>query len=293
MPKLVDGKKPKALLDMTPFELLCYWITTREMIRLKKEAGEPKPWTYDPILRKYRFCNVRRMDDKVSQWLWVNWYLPHLGHPNMLVASALARQFNRPEALDKIAKYVFYTAEPFQSELVKLTLRHMKSRGEKIFGGAYMIRGVEGIDKTEMVVSKVCQPLCDNKCKLDTTSMQRSVEILLPYWGLSSFLAGQIVADMRWAVEGAWEDRHSWAPIGPGSRRGMNRLLGRPIEAPMKQEEFTRHLQKLTEKLHKALPSSIMNRLEAMDIQNTLCESDKYARALGGEGTPKQLYPGG
>ena len=53
--------------SMTPLNRLVYFITEREAIRLKKEAGEPKPWTSDPILQQYRFCNVRRMDDKVSK----------------------------------------------------------------------------------------------------------------------------------------------------------------------------------------------------------------------------------
>jgi hypothetical protein len=29
-----------------------YWITEREAIRKRREAGEPAPWTEDPILRK-------------------------------------------------------------------------------------------------------------------------------------------------------------------------------------------------------------------------------------------------
>jgi len=63
-----------------------YWIKEREKIRLAKDAGDSKPWTDDVILQSYRFCNVRRMDDKVSQWLLNNWYKPYRGHPHMLKA---------------------------------------------------------------------------------------------------------------------------------------------------------------------------------------------------------------
>ena len=46
---------------MNPDPLWNY-IEERERIRLRKEAGEPFPWTADPILRQapLRECLVRR-----------------------------------------------------------------------------------------------------------------------------------------------------------------------------------------------------------------------------------------
>lgn len=40
------------------------WIGEREVVRLRREAGEPKPWTDDPILRECSFCNVRREEGR-------------------------------------------------------------------------------------------------------------------------------------------------------------------------------------------------------------------------------------
>src|SRR3990167_2469498 len=50
-------------------ELLNYYATMieRERIRVKKERGDLPPWTEDPTLRKFRFCNVWRQDDRVSR----------------------------------------------------------------------------------------------------------------------------------------------------------------------------------------------------------------------------------
>jgi hypothetical protein len=88
--------------QLSPLERMAYWIEEREAIRLKREAGESKPWTQDPILLGYRFCNVRRMDDRVSRWLLENWYQPYLDHPSMLVNVALARFINNPPILQEI-----------------------------------------------------------------------------------------------------------------------------------------------------------------------------------------------
>lgn len=262
-----------------------HFIRERENIRLKRLAHKPPPWTDDSILGTYRFCNVRRMDDRVSQWLMEYWYKPYRNHPNMLLACALARHFNKPEALFAIGFPL-----KWDPERVKHTLRTMKAQGKQIFNGAYMVRGIGTADKTEMVVDKVCQPLVDKPPHIDPTSMRKSVEALLPYWGFSSFMAGQVIADMRHAVHGTWMDKGIWAPIGPGSLRGMNRFMGRPTKQPLKQEQFLQELADYVVYCCSCLPAKLTERLEAIDWQNTLCEGDKYLRALSGEGKPKQLY---
>ena len=273
--------------SLSPLGRLLYWIEERESIRQKKESGEPKPWTDDTILQTYKFTCIRRMNDRVSKWLMEHWYKPNFNHKNMLVACALARHFNLPAALKEIG-----FPKVWNPVRIKRLLRAKKARGENIFSGAYMVRGVETVDKTEMVVTKVCQPLVDNPPKIDTNSMQRSVEALLPYWGFSSFMAGQVIADMRWAVKGNWADAKTWAPIGPGSLRGMNRLHSRPTKQPLKQEQFLVELQELIKMCQKKLPKSITQRLEAIDYQNCCCEYTGYEKVLWGEGRKKQRYPG-
>jgi hypothetical protein len=278
----------KDVIKLSPMERFLYFVNEREGVRYGKERlCTPKPWTDDEILQQYKFCNVRRMDDRVSQWLMNNWYTPHFDHPNMLVAASLARHFNLPGALRDITPHVFGKYCP---KSIKEYMRARKASGLTIFNGAYMVRGIGTADKTEMVVDNVVQPLVDKPPKLDTNSMQNSVEALLPYWGFSSFMAGQVVADLRWATKGGWRDRRVWAPMGPGSKRGMNRLLGNDKNAPMSQESFLEDLLKLIEHCEKILPG--LTQMEAIDWQNCCCEYDKYVRCLQGEGRPKQRYQG-
>ena len=78
--------------------------------------------------------------------------------------------------------------------------------------------------------------------------------------------------------------------MGPGSRRGMNRLHERELNYPLPQHQFLEELQDLFSRLIDVLPVEIVGRLECFDAQNILCESDKYQRALFGEGRPKQIY---
>lgn len=276
---------------LSPIDRLVYWITEREAIRKAKEAGKPLPYTDDVILQNYRFCNVRRIDDKVSQWLLQHWYLPNKDHHNMLIAVALARFFNKPETLDAIG--FPFNWEPTK---VKRILRKLQKQ-QPIFNGAYMVRGNDGNDKVSCVIDYTInyleQEAVQKYCISNTTnSMEQSTEIIKGVYGMGSFMAGQIVADLRWALTGTWRDKKKWAAIGPGSRRGMNILMGREINYPLQQEQFLAELQRLMEQLEEILPKPIIKRLEAIDYQNCCCEMSKYHKALQGIGNPKQRYAG-
>lgn len=275
--------------NLTPIQRYLYWIKEREAVRLRKEANLPKPWTNDEILRNYRFCNVRRMDDKVSKWLQDNWYTPYFNHPNMLQAVGVARFINKPESLELLTKDLFEKDRIYWSNITRL-LRNRKNEGNVIFNGAYMVRGNDGIDKIECVVKYYVEPL--SKIEVDTSNMENTHKAIFSSYGLGSFMAGQIVADLRWAVAGTWLDKDKWAPLGPGSQRGKNRLEGKILSIKCKQKEFEKFLATLIGICKKELPVKITERLEAHDYQNTLCEFDKYERALWNQGRPKQKYSG-
>ena len=77
-----------------------YWITEREAIRKRREAGEPAPWTTDPILAAYRFCNVWREDDAVTRHIAWTWRDPYSDDPHLWFAMTVARLINWPDTLD-------------------------------------------------------------------------------------------------------------------------------------------------------------------------------------------------
>lgn len=273
---------------LSPIQRMLYFITEREKIRLSKEKGNPAPWTDDTILQNYRFTNVRRMDDKVSKWLYENWYKPYFNTSNILLAVALARFINKPETLE----YVGFPGN-WDPKRIIIKLRKWRDLGNTVFNGAYMVRGNDGQDKIECVVEHYVHPLKKRNNWVNPDSMEETHSALLESYGFGSFMAGQVVADLRWAMEGKWLDRMTWAPLGPGSKRGMNRLHGIEIRKPLSQTEFLDRLIEFIQVSEDSLPDSITSRLEAHDYQNCCCEFDKYCRVLLGEGkSPKQKYPG-
>jgi hypothetical protein len=51
------------------YDLYWYFAAERQQAFRRRVAGEPGPWTADPILREYKFCNVFRAADRVSQYM--------------------------------------------------------------------------------------------------------------------------------------------------------------------------------------------------------------------------------
>jgi hypothetical protein len=106
---------------------LLYWIQEREAIRLRRATGQLRPWTNDPILDSWSFCNVRREDDRVTCWIAVNWREPHANDQDLFFAMAVARLVNWPDTLAELGYPV-----PWDREHFITTLRARAGRGEKV-----------------------------------------------------------------------------------------------------------------------------------------------------------------
>jgi hypothetical protein len=286
-----------------------YWISEREKVRKAKASGKPPPYTHDPVIAGNRFCNVRRMDDKVSIWLYDNWYYADVGYSNYrtaLIAGLLARMINKPATLASLTKGKRYSKWDY--DYFYQMMYHIKETGEPVFTNAYIINGASGGPKIDQVLNAIrdCHAACDAQASrfLVPSSMQATAEKLSTLRGVGSFISGQVVADLRHVLgdvnEGWWEDRMTWAPPGPGSSRGMKYLLGVASAADMagrgndmRPKEFLaalRDLVKLAQE-HKVVgPIFKERKLEAHDIQNTLCETGKFIRVKYGEGRAKNSY---
>lgn len=284
------SRMPKSrLFRPTMLKQLAYWMDERENMRRAKEAEVPKPWTSDVVLRDHRWCNVRRMDDKVSRWLLNNWY-PHVQREDHLLAMAcFARVINWPLTLEFMGKKV----RQWDRGRMLSNLRAYQFIGYKVFTGAYVVPSFNCPSKIEGAVHAVHQVHLARKYIMrNPDSMEATHSALMQCDGFGSFLAGQVVADLRHTPAMSALDANEWAPVGPGSSRGMRRLLGDDYQRPMTQLEFNVHMRELMLLLPEMTIVFGDRKLEAMDVQNCLCEFDKYERLQRGEGQVRSKYPG-
>lgn len=279
------------------------FIRERELLRFRKEHGL-EPWTTDPILSKYRFCNVHREDDKVTRWISENWRAPYKNLRHLWFFMVLARMINNIESLEELPP-------PSDRWLVGTFLKKMKDREQKglrVFNPAYIVSTCgKQMNKIDYVAEHILLPAWMNRHNVHpslVSSLQDYAELLQKeVYGVSTFMAGQIIADLKYEVP--LLDMFDWetfAVSGPGSRRGLNRLCERPIGSSWKESEWHAVLLQLRGfVVDKALPTvqlaakmpkeAWIHDLHAQDLQNCLCEYDKYCRVANNEGkAPKQLY---
>lgn len=246
---------------------------------------------FDPIIAKYRFCNVRREDDRVTKWIAEHWRTPHQNNKDIVFAMVVARLFNLPATLADIEFPV-----PWRPAFVGKKLARRKERGLNTFNAAYIVstNGLK-VDKVKYVLDYVLKPMWEaRESQPGRETIWPKLEDLhtwlMQFRGMGSFMAAQVVADAKYTprFSGAL-DWNTFAASGPGSRRGLNRVMDQPLKAPWKEWSWHSHLLDLREQTLKKLPRVLKN-LHAQDIQNCLCEFDKYERARLGQGLPKQLY---
>lgn len=283
------------------------WIVDREDARIGKSLNLPKPWTKNRVIQQYKFCNVRREDDRVTLWIKENWRDPFEGHPNMWFAMCVARIFNWPETLDMLE----FPELPFEDLIGHWRGQLKWARDEqkkKIFTGAYLV-STNGIsmDKVDYVLDIVLMPLWKGgRAPLanlalpggekDTSNpvvngdtLESYHKFLTQFNGMGSFMAGQVIADLKYTPVLAYAtDWWDFAPLGPGSTRGLNRYFGRDKNASLKQSQGLKEMKHLQTEVENRLGF----KLDIHDIQNCCCEYDKYERVLHGEGKPRSLYPG-
>src|SRR5687768_12452512 len=85
-----------------------YWkfAADRQAIFEARVAGIPGPWTSDEILRRYRFCNVFRAADRVSQHLIQKaaYGEADLTEEDIFFRVVLHRLFSRPSTWDLLER---------------------------------------------------------------------------------------------------------------------------------------------------------------------------------------------
>ena len=261
-----------------------YWVTEREAIRAKKEAGLPKPWSDNKVMQETYFCNADREHDKVTKALRHRYGRVGVGPdiPNWI----MARMVNKPDSL-------FRMSWPWKEFDLEEWTRVMSQPGS--WGGAYIVStNGRAMPKHEYIAG-----LLEAVWLQYEQGVGASVPPTLEGWhtaiqaaqGMGSFMAAQVVADLK-NTSGhplaQAEDWSTWASHGPGSLRG----LGWFHDSKITQSNFMQALVSARQWCNNNGYNNAIAHLCNQNLQNCFCEYDKYMRVSNGTGRSKRKYNG-
>mgnify|MGYP001586057811 CR=1 FL=1 len=305
-----QSKSPK-------LDALLNFMLERHRVYLRRAAGNAPPWTKDTIIQRYRFTNVYRERDKVTVWIRQNIREPYTDHPALWFMLCIARQINWPDTLAELIADregawpqvlnhgKLLTRLHWDWERACAIMRDRQRRGLKLYTSAYMLRGpIQGDpsghqDKAHYTTLRVLQPTWKACNKIEPqlhNTLEQAHTAFLPHHGWGGFLAYEVVTDLRWTryLHSA-PDINTWAYAGPGAKRGLNRVFGRPFRKALHDQQALDEMRLLYKEIKARWPrpgagDGDWPPLEMREIEMTLCEFDKYERARLGEGRPKQMF---
>lgn len=289
-------------MDYSAKALNAFWqfAADRQAIFDKRRRGEPPPWTSDPVLSEHRFTNCYRAADRVSQWLIRNVLYNEQASratTEYVFRALLFRMFNNINTYRALLAGLreHPSLSSFNSERYARIINQYAQSGGQVWGNAYMItppktiygrgEGAKVYGWLSILDSMVRDGMMYRIPVM--SSMEEVYAALRSYPTVGDFFAYQWTIDINYSPATDFNES-DWAMPGPGAIRGANKLLAQSSDHRL---HGTAVATRVIEHLYWEQYIMLGNRgifpftylggqrpLQFIDLQNLLCEFDKYTR---------------
>ncbi len=266
-----------------------YWKTCaeRQEIFFKRLKGALPPYTTDPIFKTYKFCNVYRASDRVSQFL-----IKDVIYKNRFIAKDTLFRIFLFRLLNKIE-----TWQLLESKLGGITLKNFRineysrvlesiKHSQPIYGNAFILCANKafGYDKKHQNHLALLDFVFNRKENinklLSAKTLKELFEILKEFPLMGNFMAYQIAIDFNYSEVFNFGE-NDFTIAGPGAERGIKKCF---LDTDGKNSEYViRYMVDNQEKEFERLGIKFKNlfgrQMHAIDCQGWFCETDKYSRA--------------
>mgnify|MGYP000268256433 CR=1 FL=1 len=271
------------------FRLYWYFASERQKIFEARLKGEQALWTTDPILQTYKFCNVFRATDRVSQRLIRAIYEDMVSYSNedIVFNIVLFRLFSRNETWDYLCKHL--GRPPLIKDLNTDTLTNALESAHNENGGLYTnafilcANNAYGKSKKYLNHIELLRHMFlfsdGGKRLLEADSLQTVYEILHEYPLLGDFMSYQIAIDINYSDVVNFSENDFTQP-GPGAIRGINKVFENLGDfSPQQTILWMANNQDYWFMKYGYEFKGLFGRpLQAIDCQGLFCEVDKYSR---------------
>ena len=259
----------------------------RQRIFFRRLRGEPPPWTENPILARFKFCNAYRASDRVSQYLIreVIYASGDYTPEDHLLRIVLFRLFSKPETWELLIKHFGQVnASGFDVGAYGAVLDDAFRQGRKLYTGAFILCanrafGHERKHRNHLELVHMMLTGGLSVAVARARSLHEVYDRLVAFPLIGPFMAYQLAIDINYSELCDFSESET-SIAGPGARRGIVKCFADTAGwdatqiilwmTERQEEEFARTGHSFT--------SLYGRRLQAIDVQNLFCELDKYAR---------------
>jgi hypothetical protein len=297
------------------------FVTERYKIHIRKDFLKQKaPWTNNPILLQYKFCNIRREHDRQSQYLIKNISAnPCLSIEDKIVNSFYFRAWNNWDTMKDLGGP--WPAKSLYSSQMKEQVRPIYQKlatedpDRKWWSSAYNQGGTKQawrypnlnrkVDKEDYIPLRVFHigPWLKEhntiEKLLNASDQKVAFEAIREIQGFADFLAYQIFVDLTYIEDFPFSE-NEFVVAGPGCRNGLNKLFDDYDGLTLEEALFwlADNIDEIFNKIH---PPFWAGRLfvdlpqedrffSVMCLENCMCEFCKYIRTVEGNGRPRVKY---
>lgn len=276
------------VLDPTPV-FTTYWrfAAERQAVYLSRVAGQPSPWTGDPVLLRHRFTNCYRAADRVSQYL-----IRHVSYAGsqqsdeIVFRTLLFKLFNRISTWELLAAALGELSwAGFDLEAYDRVLTQAFTAGHRLYSAAYLMPPPrlggqrKHTNHLRLLERMMAGGLAGRLA--DADSLRAVFRLLRSHPAIGDFLGYQLSIDLNYSIAVNFSEMDFVVP-GPGARDGIRKCFGAAadgIEAEVIRYAAD-HQAEYFGRLGLDFPGLWGRPLQLADVQNLFCEVDKYARVV-------------
>lgn len=271
------------------FDIFWRFTAERQRVFEARARGDRGPWTDDPILSTYKFCNVYRAADRVSQYLirYVAYPATPQADVDKLFQIVAFRTFSKIETWQRLEEELggAPTLHDLASGRFEAALTRLRDANVKIYTGAFILcatdaygRRIKHLNHVELFKHMFLDSDFPDRV-FEAGSLHEVYDLLHAFPLMGDFMSYQVAIDINYSTLTNFSENDFTQP-GPGALRGIKKVFRdtgslRPADVihwmvDRQEEEFDR--RGLT------FGGLFGRRIHAIDAQNLFCETDKYCR---------------
>jgi len=276
------------------YELYWQFASRRQAAFERRLAGKNAPWSDDPILQEFKFCNVYRAADRVSQYMIREvCYADEVGSAADRAFQIVAfRTFSKISTWNRLMALL--DGPPLIRDLADgsfvAALDRIKREDGGLYTGAFILCANKafGHDEKHHNHAALFEKMFVQDAVADrligANSFEGLVRTLEGYPLMGPFMAYQTAVDLNYSELTDFSE-NDYTQAGPGAVRGLAKVFENlgdytPSEAiqwmvDQQEVEF--------ERLDLPFSGLFGRPLHAIDCQGLFCETDKYCREAAPE----------